>query len=143
MTFLYKSHIGYYLESEILKKLQLYSDIVYTEKELIKKYGYKASSIDFLIIYKDQYIFIQTKWRRTHRREDHGINNFINSVEYLNKIICPDKLSFGIWSSRVEPYDDNKIKLSDNNIYFVNSFEDISSLVDKTETFLRLKLGIQ
>jgi hypothetical protein len=136
----YNNYIGHHLESELLKKLLLYSDVIYTEKELVKKYGYHASSIDFVLLHENKYIFIQTKWRKTRRRENHCINNFIDSITYLCGIIGYDKYSFGIWSSRLEPFDDNKVLLLANKVYSVNNFETIQGLVNKTETFIKNKL---
>jgi hypothetical protein len=138
----FNNYIGRYLEDQLLKKIISIGefDEIYTERDLIKGFGFRASSIDFMLTRKNQMIFIQLKWRKTRRRENHGINNFLNSVEYLTNILGRDKYSFGVWSSRIEPFEDNKSKLRAMKIYSINSIDNIQSLVEKTEQFIISKI---
>jgi hypothetical protein len=72
----------------------------------------------------DYAIAIQAKWRCTRRREDIGINNFLKSLEYtISK--SGKKLLFGLWVSRMEPFQDNKDKLFKQNVYTISCFESI------------------
>jgi hypothetical protein len=139
----FNNYIGHHLENELLKKIISIGkfDDIYTERDLIKMYGFCASSIDFVLVRNSELIFIQMKWRRTRRRENKGINNFLKSVEYLCEIFGRDKYSFGIWSSRIEPFEDNKCKLLESKIYSVNCFDNIENLVIKTEQFILSKLA--
>ena len=64
---------------------------------------------------------VQTKYRNTRRRENISISKFLNSVEYISKQIEKPVL-FGVWVSRLEPFDDNKEWLSQHKIVTISQF---------------------
>lgn len=106
-------------------------ECVLHEKDLISLFGWESSSIDQLIIIGKYMIPIQLKWRRTRRRETQGIENFIKSIKYIKQVLEKDVL-FGIWSSRMMPFEDNAQWLQQEKIVCVSYFEDIDGLVNKT-----------
>lgn len=105
------------------------------EKELISLFGFNASSIDFLVESDQGIIAIQTKWKGSKRRETKDINNFVKSLDYLTNIFKEEykkDLLFGLWISRLEPFEDNKRKLEENKTYAISCFESIEDLGYKT-----------
>lgn len=102
---------------------------VYEEDELKSMYGWNASSVDYLIELKDSVIVVQVKYRRTRRRENHAIRNYLNSIEYLKNCIGKP-VSYGLWVSRVEPFADNKLCLSGHKVVSVSYFENMDVLID-------------
>lgn len=132
-------NLGYLFEHVIFEKLKsmdLFDEIHY-EKELIKRYGWNACSIDYLLVYKDTYIVIQLKWVKTKRRETHAINNFIKSVEYLRTLFNTKKMICGLWVSRRKPFQDNEFNLNNRNIFCVSEFDNMSKAADQTERFIK------
>jgi hypothetical protein len=110
------------------------------EKELITKYGNPASSVDFLIELDNGIITIQTKWKGSKRRENKDIHKFLKSTEYLTQIYkerYEKDLVFGLWISRLEPFEDNKSVLVDKKIHSISCFESIDFLVMKTQEWLK------
>lgn len=95
-------------------------DNVYTESQLIKFYGFKASSIDFMLKKGNKIIFIQCKYRLSRRRENRSIEKFLNSVKFLKDIYGPSHLYMGLWSSRREPFEDNKTWMIGHKIYSIS-----------------------
>jgi hypothetical protein len=82
---------------------------------------------------------IQLKWRRTRRRETQGIKNFIRSIQYVKTVMKKDVL-FGIWSSRMMPFEDNALLLETEKVVSVSFFDNIDGLVLKTIKVLKEKL---
>jgi hypothetical protein len=119
-----------YMQTLSLDMNNMFESVLH-EKDLISLFGWESSSIDQLIIMGDYMIPIQLKWRRTRRRETQGIENFIKSIKYIKQVLDKDVL-FGIWSSRMIPFDDNTQWLHDEKIVCVSYFEDIDGLVDRT-----------
>jgi hypothetical protein len=125
--------IGYIAEQSFYKKvlnLDIFSEIKY-EDDLVKDYSWRFSSIDYLLIKEDGIIPVQIKYRRTRRREDRSVNNFIKSVDQLSSIYNKPIL-FGLWISRLRPFDDNESLLGTRNIRCVSHFEDMETLISKS-----------
>lgn len=109
------------------------------EENLKRRWGWKAASVDYLIEVNGMSIPIQCKWRKSRRREDKGIYNFLYSIDYLKtKDMKP--VLFGLWVSRVDPFDDNRLVLHDRQILCVSDFDSIDWLVDKAIETIVTKL---
>jgi hypothetical protein len=134
-------NFGRLLEDEMFKSIKALGmfDIILTEDDLIRMYGWQSSSIDLMLQSKEHIIFIQLKWRRSRRRENKGIDNFVRSVEHVSGCLG-NKYTFGVWVSRRDPFDDNKCLLMNRKIYTVHEFENIENLVKKAEQFLVSKV---
>lgn len=115
-------------------------EIVMHEKDLISLYGWECSSIDQLLVIGNYIIPIQLKWRRTRRRETQGVENFIKSIKHIKGLLGKDVL-FGIWSSRMMPFEDNTRWLEDEKVACVSYFDDIEGLVRKTILKIEEKLN--
>jgi hypothetical protein len=128
-----QKNFGYFLEYKVyegLNSLGIFDDIL-LEENLKKKWGWEAAGIDHLLVLGDYVIPIQTKWRCTRRRENLCIHNYLKSLEYVLQL-CGKKMLFGLWVSRLEPFQDNKDRLSSKGIHAVSCFESIDVLVQKT-----------
>lgn len=129
-----RENLGYVLELQLLesmKSLGVFDEIL-VEENLKQMWGWSASGVDHWLIKGDYVVAVQTKWRCTRRREDQGINNFLKSLEYtLSK--SGKKLLFGLWVSRIEPFDDNKARLYEQGVYTISCFDSIDTLVNKTK----------
>ena len=111
-------------------ELGLFVDIK-REEDLIKAYGHGLASIDYLLFLHDAVIPVQIKYRRSRRRENLAINNFLNSIRLLNGFI--DKpILFGLWVSRLSPFDDNKHKREEYNVKCVDEYQDLKRLITKS-----------
>jgi hypothetical protein len=113
---------GRMLEDILLDRIKAtkYFDHVFTESQLIKYHGFKASSIDFMLMKGNKIIFIQCKYRLSRRRENQGIEKFLNSVNFLKDIYGPSHLYMGLWSSRREPFEDNKTLMIGHKVYSIS-----------------------
>lgn len=134
-------NFGKHLEEKLYERLlELgYFQTIADEEHLKRLWGWKAASVDYLLEISGMVIMIQCKWRRSRRRENKGINNFLGSVEYIkNKNDKP--LLFGLWISRVDPFEDNIEVLNNKHIICVSEFNSIDWLVDKAISTLRSKL---
>ena len=114
-------------------------DVVLIENDLVSMYGWDSSSIDQLLLIDGYMIPIQLKWRRTRRRETQGIKNFIRSIHYLKQVLKKDVL-FGIWSSRMMPFEDNALLLETEKVVSVSFFDSIDGLVMRTIKVLKENL---
>jgi hypothetical protein len=125
--------LGAKLEADVvfaLKSLNMFEE-VYHERELVNLFGWHCCSIDALAVYGDYIVPTQQKWRNSKRRETHGVDNFIKSLQYVQKKLGK-KVLFGVWSSRMKPFDDNVMKLQEWNVVCVSHSTDIEGLVAKT-----------
>lgn len=117
-------------------------DAVYDEDDLRRLFGWESVGIDFLIVKGSTMIVIQTKYRKTRRREDHGINNFVKSIDHVlratNKRVDECK---GFWISRRKPFDDNIGILKDRNIRCIHEFDCMDNLVTKATSEISVILG--
>lgn len=140
----YNNDIGQLFEYKMMKRLISMNlfDEIYTENDLIHQFGFLASSIDFMLIRQDTIIFVQCKYRLSRRRENHGVDNFLKSIDYVTRNMDKTKCSFGIWASRRQPFEDNIIRLKDHNVSTVVCFDDMDSLVSKTMVFIMEQLRI-
>jgi hypothetical protein len=115
-----KRNFGYVLEMaayDALVSSNLF-DNVYTELDLRKMFGWGASSVDLMLVKGDMVIMGQLKWRRSRRRESIEINKFIKSVNHICSFLDQGIFVFGIWISRMEPFNDNKERmLREHKIY--------------------------
>lgn len=104
-------------------------DKIYDENELRKKYGWDSVGIDFLIIKDTKCIAIQTKYRKTRRREDDMIRKFIHSLEHVLK---NTNLQYecGFWISRIQPFEDNELYMDRHNIKCIHEFHSMERLVN-------------
>lgn len=115
---------GHILEDKITKCLsdmQLFDDI-YHEDDLRRQWGWDVCSIDHLIVYKDFFIPIQEKWCNTRRRETKHMQRFLRSVSRIKSVLPDKRFLFGVWVSRIEPFDDNKEMLRECNIHAVSLY---------------------
>lgn len=123
---------GHLLEYLLLKQLQetsLFDDVIH-EEFLRKQWGWAASGVDHLVVLGDYVIPIQTKWRKSRRRENLGVDNFLKSVEFtLNK--TGKQMLFGLWVSKIQPFSDNMQRLEKKNIICVSDVNSIDCLVSK------------
>jgi hypothetical protein len=129
----YPQNFGIKLEMDLYKRLNdlMLFDNILMEKDLIRLYGWDTSSIDHLLFYGNYIIPIQTKWVKTKRRETHAVNNFLKSVKIIQSVFNRPIL-FGIWCSRMTPFEDNQELMRKMNILSVSCFEDMEILIDKT-----------
>ena len=104
-------------------------DAIYDENDLRKMFGWQSMGVDVLITKGDYVIAIQTKYRKTRRREDHGIHNFVRSLEFILEK-TKKKLFLGFWISRIKPFDDNIGYLQSKNIHCVYYFDCMDILID-------------
>lgn len=130
-------NLGYLLELELFRKLQETNlcEEIYTETDLRKLYGFDAVSIDFLVKIGNQYVAMQLKWTSRRKKENRAISNFLKSCDYVSKCMNIN-ISFGLWISRIEPFDDNSLVLKERNIHVLSYFHNIKSLVDMAIDFI-------
>jgi hypothetical protein len=132
--------LGEFFEYKLYEKLLCKFPCILRERDLIKKWGFNSSSVDFLIdIDEHNIIVIQAKYRRTRRRETHGVLNFLKSSKYIAE--CSKKnIVYGLWISLLPPFNDNQDKMMKYNISCVscdkinncNNNELINELLNKT-----------
>jgi hypothetical protein len=134
-------NLGEKLEADVYHQITKMNafDVVLIENDLVSMYGWDCSSIDQLLIIDGYMIPIQLKWRRTRRRETQGIKNFIRSIQHVKAAMKKDVL-FGIWSSRMMPFEDNALLLETEKVVSVSFFDNIDGLVLKTIKVLKEKL---
>lgn len=130
-----KLEVDVYNQTKQMKEF----DVVLLEKDLVSMYGWNSSSIDQLLIIDKYMIPIQLKWRRTRRRETQGVENFIRSIHYIKTKLNKDVL-FGVWSSRMMPFEDNVSLLESEKIISVSFFENIDGLVTRTIKLIQEQL---
>lgn len=100
---------------------------IWHEKDLQKKHGWRAAGVDFLLEFDSFVVPIQCKYRNTRRREDGGVHNFLSSVEYVMNL-WKKPMMMGLWVSRMDPFDDNKLKLLQHNILTISHFGPMEDL---------------
>jgi len=135
-------NFGYIVEQlfyDNISKLGIFIDIKH-EKELIKTYGFSYSSIDYILILKDGIIPVQIKYRGSRRRETIGVDNFISSISKLGDIFNKP-IIYGLWISRLRPFDDNESLLGLHNIRCVDDFHDMNRLIEKSVDYIVHNLG--
>lgn len=123
-----------------LKSMEVF-DAIHDENTLKKRYGWKASSVDYMLELPEGLILMQIKWRASRRRENAAIMNFLGSIKYIQDHYNKPML-FGMWVSRMEPFEDNKQLLKNNNIHCVHHFESIESLVKQSTMALHNHLKL-
>jgi hypothetical protein len=126
------SNLGYVFEQILynkLQQLQLFDEIHY-ETELTRKWGWDASSVDYLLVYKNKVIVLQAKWRKTRRRENAHINNFIKSIKHITSSIDGKTMILGLWVSRRKPFEDNISQLMNHNVICISNFDSMTSLAN-------------
>ncbi len=134
--------LGVKLEQDILCALSSIKvfDEVYDERQLVQQFGWQCGSIDTLAVFGNCIIPMQQKWRNSKRRETKDIDNFIKSIEFIQQRLGK-KVLFGVWSSRMEPFADNKEKLKEVNVLCVSHFTSIDKLVNKTISVVQQQLS--
>lgn len=136
-------NIGYVFEDivyEELRSLNIFDEI-HHETELTRMYGWDASSIDYMLVYKNKIIVVQTKWRKTRRREDAGIQKFVRSINYMKDHIVDldeKKQFYGLWVSRREPFEDNIRYLGSHNVSCVSNFNSMASAAKEMVSALNM-----
>ena len=128
-----EKNFGYDLEAKLynsLLSLGLFDDII-LERDLTKKWGFAAAGIDHFLVFNNYFIAIQTKWKMSRRRENNGVNNFLKSLEYI-KTKTDKKLLFGLWASRLQPFEDNIELMNSQKIHVTYCIHDIDELVRKS-----------
>jgi hypothetical protein len=122
-----------------LKQLGIFDEIIY-ESDLRKRWGWRYASIDYLLVYKNKLIALQMKWRKSRRRENIGVTNFIQAVNQINSAIQDKEVLFGLYVSRREPFVDNQSTLNSNNIHCIWEYNSMIQLVDHVTQFLKVHL---
>ena len=122
---------GYLAEKlffEQINKFDIFKDIKYEDE--LKKHDWCFASVDYLLVTDNGIIPVQIKYRGTRRRENLAIKNFLNAIKRLNELY--DKpILFGMWLSRLKPFDDNTELLNSYNIKCVDEFNNIDKLIQK------------
>lgn len=133
---------GYEFENKLLKELKdmCMFDQILIEETLRKRWGWMAAGVDHLVYIGDYVIPIQAKWRCTRRREDLCIQNYLKSLDYVLER-CGKKLLFGLWVSRLDPFQDNKEKLYNKGVHSVSCYESMDVLVEDAKNFIIQKLN--
>lgn len=123
---------GRLFEAQIYGRLQRLSgvEVIYDEEELRRMFGWQSVGVDFLVVFSQGVVAIQAKYRKTRRREDHGIKNFVKSLEHVLQL-SGKRLCLGLWVSRMRPFDDNVLYLSRHNILCIHHFDCMSTLVER------------
>lgn len=134
--------LGLKLENEVLTSMKALGvfDAIYHERDLVQKFGWQCCSIDVLAVCGDFIVPTQQKWRNSKRRETQGVDNFIKSIEYVERKLGK-KILFGVWSSRMKPFDDNVMKLQERNVVCVSHSTDIDTLVEKTIDIVKKEIN--
>jgi hypothetical protein len=120
-----------------LLELRLYEEMIINcpsilnilhETQLRRLYGWHACSVDFLIEFQDGIVLVQCKYRNTRRRETNSVANFLKSVEVI-KASFGKPFLFGMWISRLAPFDDNIEQLVGKNIkvVYTKALEDLTN----------------
>jgi len=124
-------NLGRVLEQKFHKRLKCIKSIknIYTEHDLCILHGWNASSIDFIVELDDKLIFIQTKWRGSRRRENHFVNNFIKSYNYLHTKY--NTQVYGMWVSRMQPFEDNEQLMKTLGINTIHYYDSMDGLIEK------------
>lgn len=122
-----------------LKKLGIIQRISH-EDILKRQWGWRAASVDYMLELNNFMILVQCKWRRSRRRENKGINNFLESIKFIQDR-HEKPLLFGMWVSRINPFDDNVEVLNSHNIYCVSDYDSIDWLAEKSVDLLVSKLS--
>lgn len=123
-------NLGYEAESRFLQavsSLGVFKEIKY-ENDLKREHGWALISIDFLLVADNGLVPVQIKYRRSRRRENHGIENFISSLEHLSKCY-KDPVLFGMWVSRLKPFEDNQERLQKHKVFCIDCYDSIDGLV--------------
>lgn len=115
---------------EYIHSLSIFQDIKY-EVELKRLYGWHAKSIDYLLVAPHGVIPVQIKYRRSRRRENRSIANFLKGLETLTNVYKEKPLLFGLWISRLQPFLDNVGLLETHNVKCVSHFDDLDTLMKK------------
>ncbi len=133
------TNIGLIFETQLMKELSSFGVDIIHEKDLMKMFGWNASGIDIVLFTKQGFIAIQAKYRRSRRRENHGISNFLKSLQYIREIYdkqynCP--FLYGLWVSRAEPFDDNKELLAGHKVHWISHFSSMDTLINNCKTWI-------
>lgn len=112
-----------------LEKIGIFDRIV-DENYLTKKWGWHATSVDFMGETENGIVLIQIKYRRTRRRETAAVQNFIKSVKWLCGCVGKPML-FGLWVSRLDPFEDNKELMKQFKIDIISHYDSIEGLVQR------------
>lgn len=128
---------GHIFEQNMMLKLQSISgyDHLYEENELRKIFGWPSVGVDFLLVKGNNVIAIQTKYRKTRRREDHGIGKFVKSIDFVLQMSNKNLIA-GLWVSRIRPFDDNIEFLSKRKISCLNNFDNMDTLIEDTIKYI-------
>ena len=125
------SNPGYLVEQlffEQINKFDIFKDIKHEDE--LKKHNWCFASVDYLLVTDNGIIPVQIKYRGTRRRENLAIQNFLNAIKRLNELY--DKpILFGMWLSRLKPFDDNKELLNSYNIKCIDEFNNMDMLIQK------------
>lgn len=105
------------------------------ETDLKKLHGWDVTSIDYLLESQNGLIPVQIKYRGTRRRENSGVQNFLKSIEKVSRLY-EKPILFGIWISRLRPFDDNHDLLSLHNIACVDEFHNMQHLMEKSVNYI-------
>lgn len=119
-----------------LKELNIFDEIYY-ERDLLKKYGWHSSSIDYLLVYKNKFIVLQLKWRNTKRKENLSINNFVKSTLFMQNRMHDKEYMCGFWISRLKPFDDNISFLAQHSINYVSCQESMDKLANLAQSKIK------
>lgn len=121
---------GYQAEKvfyEYISNVRICQKILH-ECELRKCHDWHMASIDYLLFLENGIVPVQIKYRGSRRRENTSVNNFLNAVNRLH-MLYNKPILFGIWISRLRPFEDNQERLKSQKILCVDYFHDMNTLM--------------
>jgi len=123
-----------YFHDEVLQNIPIVR--ILHETQLRRMFGWFACSVDFLIEFDDGIVLVQCKYKNTRRRENFSIKNFIKSIEVI-KSQYKKPFLFGLWISKLDPFEDNKHWLSNHNIHYVSDYQSLDKLIYSAINFIQ------
>lgn len=97
------SSTGFLVENAIAEFLTTFEIPFIQEKEIKKTYGNDMNGIDFAVRYRDEHVFIQSKWSRSTQQQYAQFLNCCNKLTSMRGTpYCNSKYSL-IWFSALKP----------------------------------------
>jgi hypothetical protein len=111
------------------------------EKDLLKLYGWHLNGIDFVLEFPEGIVLLQLTWIGSRRKENRKVNAFVKAVQNITKEVFPDRrLLFGLYVSRLRPFEDNIELMAQHNIECINDFFSMEKVIQ--DCYMRLQNGV-